>query len=216
MTVLVVLSSQNNRSAPDSVPRRIVSELPSVTIDVVHIDQQGATAIPYFWVQGTRPAEFESVVDADESIEIVDRIERTENGTFYKAAWEVDSPIIHCVSESGGIVLEAAGDADEWRLKIWFEDRETASSFQECCRTLGVPLTIHRISSVAEYFAGTDLSLSNRQREALVLAYREGYFDEPRRVTQAQLGEQLGISSSAFGRRLRRGIETMIDETIVE
>lgn len=216
MTVLVVLSSPNTDEAPDSVPRRIMAELPALQVEVVHIDRDGATAKPYFWIRGASTDDFEAVLAADPNISIDERIERTADGVFYKAAWDVDSPIIHCVSAANGIVLEAAGDVDEWRLKIWFEDRSATSSFQECCTNLDIPLTIHRLASVTDYFSNDGVNLSPRQREALVLAYGKGYFEEPRETSQAQLAEELGISSSAFGRRLRRGLDTLIGETIVD
>src|SRR6056297_2477798 len=157
---------------------------------------------------------FEAALARDPDIEILDRIERTDDGAFYRAAWSVDSPLIDCVRAANGIVLEAQGNVDEWRLKVWFEDRPAASTFQQCCVNRGVPLTIRRLSSVAEYFDTGGVSLSARQQEALVLAYREGYFDEPRGTTQARLAEKLDISSSAVGRRLRRGIATLIEEIV--
>lgn len=142
-------------------------------------------------------------------------VRQGRRGAFYKASWTVDSPLLQCVAAADGVVLGARGIPEAWRLTVLFEDRSSASSFQECCRTAGVPLAIRRLESVTEYFETSTETLTERQREALVLAYREGYFEEPRAASQAELAEELGISSSAFGRRLRRGIDSLIDDAVL-
>jgi len=38
MTIVVVLSSPNTDDAPDSVPRRAIADLESITVDVVYIE----------------------------------------------------------------------------------------------------------------------------------------------------------------------------------
>lgn len=47
-------------------------------------------------------------------------------------------------------------------------------------------------------------SLTPTQRQLLDLAVERGYFDVPRQVTAAELGEELGVSASAVSDRLRR------------
>ncbi len=46
--------------------------------------------------------------------------------------------------------------------------------------------------------------LTEKQREALVLAYKSGYYEMPRRVKLADLGQKLGIKRVAMQERLRR------------
>ncbi|MFX0044877.1 MAG: helix-turn-helix domain-containing protein [Candidatus Hermodarchaeota archaeon] len=46
--------------------------------------------------------------------------------------------------------------------------------------------------------------LTEKQQEALVLAYKSGYYDMPRKVKLADLGEKLGIRRVAMQERLRR------------
>ncbi|MFC6756071.1 helix-turn-helix domain-containing protein [Halomicroarcula sp. GCM10025894] len=49
------------------------------------------------------------------------------------------------------------------------------------------------------------------QREALVLAYKNGYYAEPRETNLAELAAEVGISRQAFARRLNRGYRTLIE-----
>jgi predicted DNA binding protein len=47
-----------------------------------------------------------------------------------------------------------------------------------------------------------------------VLAYDRGYFNSPRDVTMAELGEELGVSQQAIASRLRRGIRQVLGQTL--
>lgn len=53
-------------------------------------------------------------------------------------------------------------------------------------------------------------SLSTRQREALLLAAEEGYYEIPRGVTTEALAEQLGINRRTFEDHLRRAENKII------
>lgn len=210
MSVLVILSSSNNES-PNSTPRRIFEELPGLTIEVVHFEQSGELAIPYLWVRDVETAAIEATFEGDPAIVSADRLDANEDGTFYKVLWEVDSPFIHCVVMNGGKVMEATGNRDEWTLTLWFESDTQVSNFQQCCHRDDIPIEIHRLTSVAGMLSSEgEVVLSEQQREALILAMESGYFDEPRNATQSDIGDELGISSSAVGRLLRRGTRNLV------
>ncbi|MFC3959616.1 helix-turn-helix domain-containing protein [Halovivax cerinus] len=216
MTIVVTFSSANTDTAPDTVTRRLVTRFESIVVDVIHIERDGSMAIPYVWMEGAPCDAVEAELTADSDIAIAERIERTGDGAFYKLAWTIDSPLVQCVNDADGIILEARGTPERWRLQVWFEDRASASEFQACCRECGVPLTIDRLTSVAEHFERKTVRLSAPQRETLALAHEHGYFDEPRGTTQDELASKLGISASAVGKRLRRGLDSLVDEAVVE
>lgn len=216
MAVLAILSLPNSDETPDSTPRRIVSQLPSLTIEVVEFQQQGNTAIPYVWIRGTTPTEFESVLADDPQISEIQQLEQTDDGALYKTKWEVDDPLIHCIDSTNGVIVQARGTAVEWHFKIWFERHSDASGFQQCCKTQRIPLHVERLTSLADLLSEDRTRVSQQQHEALFLAHKEGYFDNPRQVSQAELGDELGISAPAVGTRLRRGVRNLIEETLYE
>ena len=215
MSVLAAISTPNTEDAPDSAPRRIVAELPAIEIDVVHLERKDAAAVAYLWTKGVPTAAFESTLRDDPSISAIARLDGSNRGGFYKVTWLVDSPLVHCVVETNGAVMEARGTAEEWRLKIWFEDGPDASRFQQCCIEREIPFDVRRLTPMADALSD-GRAISPQQREALILAYRNGYFEEPRRVTQTELADRLGITASAFGRRLRRGFSNLVEETLIE
>ncbi len=52
--------------------------------------------------------------------------------------------------------------------------------------------------------------LTADQQVALETAHREGYFDVPRGISQAELADKLGISPSAMSQRIRRGMDQVV------
>ncbi|WP_258084886.1 helix-turn-helix domain-containing protein [Thermococcus thermotolerans] len=56
--------------------------------------------------------------------------------------------------------------------------------------------------------------LIKRQAEVLLLAYKSGYFDEPRKVTLRELAEMLNLSPSTVKEHLRKGLKRLLDESL--
>ncbi|MFB6296675.1 MAG: helix-turn-helix domain-containing protein, partial [Halobacteriales archaeon] len=67
---------------------------------------------------------------------------------------------------------------------------------------------------------GADLAYSgpraptDEQREALVAAYEQGYFAEPRETSLEALAESLELSPTAVAGRLRRGMKATVEMTL--
>ena len=216
MAVLAALSTPNTGNALDTTPRRIVSAIPGVEIDVARFERDDEAATVYLWVRGAPSDQIEAVLRDDPQISDVARLEQTMDGALYRAEWTVDSPLIQCMAATNGAIMQATGTNEEWRLKIWFDESADAATFQQCCLDRNVPLNVDRLKSLGD--VGTDgvVTLSSPQREAIELAYRRGYFEQPRRTSQAELADELGISSSAVGGRLRRGFVSLIEQTVVD
>ena len=58
--------------------------------------------------------------------------------------------------------------------------------------------------------------LTDRQREALELAYHGGYFESPKELSGHELAEQMGISSSSFNTHLRSAERKLLGALIGE
>lgn len=56
-----------------------------------------------------------------------------------------------------------------------------------------------------------DDTLTDRQVRALELAYRGGYFDRPRRHTQAELADEMGVTPSTFSQHLTTGLRKLLE-----
>jgi predicted DNA binding protein len=58
--------------------------------------------------------------------------------------------------------------------------------------------------------------LTAEQRELLRAAVRRGYFEVPRRVSLADLAEEQGVSDREASERLRRGVEAMVSDAVLD
>lgn len=78
--------------------------------------------------------------------------------------------------------------------------------------------TLIETTELAEDFRNRDQfadhmlpQLTDRQQEALELAYHGGYFQTPKNLNGAELAEQMGISSSSFSTHLRAAERKLLD-----
>ena len=58
--------------------------------------------------------------------------------------------------------------------------------------------------------------LTEKQQEAISLAFRLGYFDTPRKISVDELAEKLGLSSSTLAVHLRRAERRLLAEMLNE
>ena len=111
-------------------------------------------------------------------------------------------------------LIGATGTHQQWTFEIRGDDRSDIAAFQDRCRELGIPITLTELHALTPVETTTEAALTDSQHEALVLACERGYFESPREVTMAELGEELGISQQAVASRLRRGIKHVLGSTL--
>jgi predicted DNA binding protein len=56
--------------------------------------------------------------------------------------------------------------------------------------------------------------LSERQREAVLLAHQEGYYDWPRKIKATELAEEMGVAHSTYIEHLRKAEEKLITRSL--
>ncbi|WP_335755227.1 helix-turn-helix domain-containing protein [Thermococcus siculi] len=73
-----------------------------------------------------------------------------------------------------------------------------------------------KVVSVEDYTPEENplLKLTGRQFEVLLLAYKSGYFENPRRVTLRDLSQMLGLSPSTVKEHLRKGVKKVLEGVI--
>lgn len=57
--------------------------------------------------------------------------------------------------------------------------------------------------------------LTERQRECLTVAFREGYFEVPRRCTLEDVAEAIGVDKSTASETIRRGSSRVLERFLV-
>ncbi|WP_311172179.1 helix-turn-helix domain-containing protein [Halobellus ordinarius] len=101
---------------------------------------------------------------------------------------------------------------DGWRQTGWFADRDAFSKFSSFWQR-NADFRLHRLTHDGESEPPGD-GLTDRQREALRIAYELGYFDIPRQASLGEIATELDISPSSVSERLRRAQTQLIEETV--
>ncbi|MFC6964503.1 helix-turn-helix domain-containing protein [Halocatena marina] len=98
-----------------------------------------------------------------------------------------------------------------WRIKIQFPNRDEFNEYREFSRKMGLSFHLERLYESTSTDAGL-IGLSDKQREALLTAYEEGYFKVPQQVSLDDVATTLEISRSALAERLRRAQSHLIEQ----
>lgn len=204
------------RLDPEAVALRETFErLPDLQIEVERIAAHGTeSTMPCLWTSGADFDALDRALDADASVAAVLEASEFPAEKYYQIDWSemverrVDAFIDHEAS-----VLEAAADADGWRLRFRFVTREQFDAFRAFLTERDYSFSL---LDLAEPDAPRRwrAALTPAQREALVVANERGYFDVPRGITTRELGAELSVSHQALSERLRRATGNLVDSTL--
>ncbi|KYH26357.1 HTH DNA binding domain protein [Halalkalicoccus paucihalophilus] len=184
---------------------------PAALLELDRVVPTDDTVMPFFWVWNLDPEVFAAAAETEAAIEKLTVVDRVEEGTLFAARWNRESAgTLFAIVRSEGTLLEARATCEEWYFEVRFADRAATAEFRTFCRERDVPLVLHRLSTSCSP-EPERYGLTAEQREALAVAYRRGYFEEPRGATLGDIAEELGISARAVAGRLRRGQATLLE-----
>ena len=187
-----------------------------LTIELERVIPTGESVVPYYWVWGNDLASYEDNLTSETGIECVDVIARTDDGTLYRTHGRNElSTTIRGLFDLDFTLLDGTCTNEGWEFEMRFPSSDAASTFQAYLNDHGVAHTLERVYQLTDPRGSVDSGLTTGQREALVVAYRSGYFEEPRATSLRELANRLDISPSSVAGRLRRGHAALIEEHIV-
>lgn len=200
----------------EALPFRPALESTSdLRIELDRIVPTDEAAFPYFWVVSEDPEGFLDAARRESDVEAVTMLEEMRERALFRAVWSPDAELIRAIDGLEGTIVEAVGTSERWRFEIRAQERAAFAKFQQVFSQRQIPIQLHRLYDLAEFVEGDQAPITDAQREALITAYRQGYYDEPRGTTQRELGEGFGVSSRAVSDRLRRGTRNLIAATLV-
>jgi predicted DNA binding protein len=188
------------------------------TMDLVEMVPTGEGHVPYVRVRAdeTTLRSFERTAREDDRVSSLGTVEATDRSALYRIEWacEPDGFLESCISDEI-IVEDAVGTARGWHFRLLAPDHAALTSFHRRCRDSGIAVTLRRVYDRDDAGDRFGWGLTDAQREALTLARKRGYFSVPREATLTELAEELGISHQAMSGRLRRGLESLVDGTLM-
>jgi predicted DNA binding protein len=195
---------------------RIMELTPPATAELESFVPAGGRAVPYFWVYDADFASFEERVLRESAVDAIEVVDSYDDRTLYTADWAAENDsVFRTIRSVDAYVLSATGTNDNWQFELRFPSRDAMSTFQDRCQGHGISFEVRRVYSPSEPGQSPWFGLTERQREALVLAVERGYYDIPRTCTTVELAEELGISDQAVTERLRRAIDTLTKNSIL-
>lgn len=175
----------------------------------------GEGHVPYVWIYHE---ESHGGIDMDHELladsEVIDAL---DGRTLYSLDWRgEDDEFLRTLDRVDAQVLNAEGSDRAWQMELRFPTHDALSSFRTASDDAGFDLEVQRIYNPSHPESSPRYGLTERQRDALALAVERGYYDIPRRVSTADVAADLDISDQATTERLRRGIRTLVEHTLLD
>ncbi|WP_458188622.1 helix-turn-helix domain-containing protein [Haladaptatus sp. NG-WS-4] len=184
-------------------------------IELERVVPMRRAAVPYLWIEDTDYFEFDETLTQEPLVENFDRLDELEGRVLYRIEWTEKHDIFAGITEAKGALMEGHG-GDTWKFQLRFDDHEHIAKFYNYCTKHDIALQIDRVYSLTEeYRRGRMFGLTPEQREALLLAANRGYFETPSRTTLDELGAELDISSQALSKRIRGGVEKLVENALL-
>jgi predicted DNA binding protein len=156
---------------------------------------------------------FEDGLRTDHTVGTFERVRETGDGTaIYGVTYTDDATV---VSAANGVVLDMENVGTAWDPTVWMSDRTDLGHRWEYARRHGVDIELRLVNEYAS-LGRTDAGVTDRQREALLVAVERGYFEEPRTVTLGEVAAELDISQPAASGLLRRAIKRLVVSALLD
>lgn len=190
---------------------------PDVTVTVEQETAYEGEQRLVFWAEHGDLDAFEAELEADPSVASVALLSELRDRRLYRVVFSEAAEATYPAWVSvDGVLLRAVGTETDWQTRMRFPDRSALSRYFEYCRSRGLDVTLTHLYSREEEVSEGTYGLTASQEEILVRAAAAGYFQVPRETTLGDLAADLGISGQAASERLRRGLATLVDETVVK
>lgn len=191
-------------------------QFPEVTVEAAEIVAHAPdTTMPCLWASGPDLEEFGEAMAADPTVEEIRATASFDGEVLYHLTWsdEIQSFVTEMIDHEG-VILEASGRADRWRVRLRFMTREQFDSFQTEFAEGEPELRLERLFQ-AELPRHRRGHVTPEQYRALATATELGYYQVPRQASIRDVAAELDVSHQAVSERLRRGVANLVADTLL-
>ncbi|MFB6219622.1 MAG: helix-turn-helix domain-containing protein [Halobacteriaceae archaeon] len=214
----MAVSAQVYVRHPDLALADTIRSLPEADIGVV----SDASTDPYndayfFWVRAPDFEAVEAALAADHTVAEFSRVAGGDRRQTYRIDYSPEATLISpLVADAGAVTVESRSHRKGWLLELRLESHDGLYELSERTGDRGIKLDVLELQQTDPLLDQPDLGLTDAQREALVAAFVNGYYDEPRETFLDDLADILDISPTAVSGRLRRGSARLVGEVLVD
>lgn len=171
----------------------------------------------YFWFEAPDFDAVSTALAADHTVADFTPIVERESRWTYRIDYSDEAMLITpTIAALGGLTLDSRSHLNGWVLDLELTDHEALYALDEYASEREIHLDVLKLDHSERSAAHRAYGLTEAQREALVAAYVNGYFDDPRRTSLEELSDLLDISPTALSGRLRRGSTRLIEGILLD
>lgn len=216
---VVVMATEATVTVPsDQFPLGTVfTQIPGASVELERLIPSKDVVIPYFWIRGTHVENIEEAFSEHPGVKRIQLVDSVENEYLLRVEWSPEyDDVLSVLVEADIPLIKATGTDEQWTFDIRGDTRSDIATFHSRCQEMGIPVTLTELHELTPVETVTEEALTQKQQEALLVAYDCGYFESPREATMEEIGEQLGISQQAVASRLRHGLRHILKHTLSE
>lgn len=192
---------------------RLLEEYPDIKIELERIVPLQSGIIPLFWVEGGEREALEKTLQSDPLTQDVHILTEVDGQYLFEIKWspEIDH-LVQPLLATDAEVLTAEGTVNAWEFRLQFPTQQALTDFLTQCRDHDVAIELRRLYNPTLPEKGGQLT--EDQYEIIATAYERGFWNIPRNSTLEDLAAEFEISGNSASQRLRRGISTLVANTL--
>jgi predicted DNA binding protein len=173
--------------------------------------------VHYFWFEAPDFEAVEEQLLADPTVADFSVIVERANRRIYCIEYSEEVQLITpTITEVGGLTRESRSHSNGWEIELQLQGHDALYALNEYALQEDIHLDVLKLDHSEQSYDRRDYGLTESQREALLAAFVNGYYDEPRRLSLEELTEYLDISPTAASGRLRRASARLIEEVLID
>lgn len=163
---------------------------------------------------------FDAGLEADPTVAGPSRIVEFDDRRLYQLELTSEghrASVYPLVIEEAGVLQHVTATHEGWFFRVAFPTEAALERFHAFFIEQDLAVEIRQLYGASETdpeSTASKFGLTDRQRETLVAAVDAGYFDIPRSCSLAELADRFDISQNAASERVRRGVKTLIENTV--
>ncbi|MDS0281178.1 helix-turn-helix domain-containing protein [Haloarcula onubensis] len=197
----------------DAFPLGVVcEEFPDATVELERVVPTADAMRQYVWVEHVPAESIATFLESQTDTAGVKLVDQVDDRTLFRYHSDSDGcGVLEALVDSDTTLLSATGTRAGWRVHVRGDVQQAVADFDERCRRAGVQPTLRDLHATVGTQPSQRTAVTDAQREALLLAYANGYYADPRETNLSELAAEVGISRQAFARRLSRGYRTLVE-----
>jgi predicted DNA binding protein len=157
----------------------------------------------------------ENALRTDPTVGMVECFGERAEGRTYRVRWDGRArQLVGQIVAEDATLLSARARNGRWCFRLVTPDRDTFARAYDAIEELGYSPDCRSITTSDG--GRTDRSdLTDDQQDALVAAFKAGYYNVPRDATAKEVADILDISHQALSERLRRAQNQLVDTKLI-